>query len=213
MSLGVRKRQYQKEMEGILEEIRNSGRVPTLLLHSCCAPCSSYVLEYLSEYFEIRNFFYNPNISPEAEYRFRAEELQRLIREMPLRHSVSFVEGPYDPERFFEAAKGLEKEPEGGERCRSCFRLRLTEAAEKARELGCDFMTTTLTISPLKNASLLNEIGEEVTAGTGVRFLPSDFKKRDGYRRSTELSKKYELYRQSYCGCIFSKMEREERQK
>ena len=202
------KRQYQKELDGILAELREREETPKLLLHSCCAPCSSYVLEYLSEYFEIIDFFYNPNISPEEEYRFRADELRRLTAEMPFRNPVSFIEGVYDPERYEDAIKGLEGEPEGGERCRVCFRLRLEEAAREAAARGCDWFTTTLTISPLKNADLLNEIGEEAGKAAGVRFLPCDFKKKDGFKRSTELSAVYDLYRQSYCGCIYSKRER-----
>ena len=199
------KRNYQRELDRILQDLSGQGKVPRLLLHSCCAPCSSYVLEYLSPQFEIVDFFYNPNIAPEEEYRFRAEELRRLIGEMPLPHPVRFVEGPYDPERFYTAAEGLEKVPEGGARCRKCFALRLEEAAQKARELQCDFFTTTLTISPLKNAETINQIQEEIAEKYGVAYLPSDFKKRDGYKRSLELSREYDLYRQNYCGCVFSK--------
>ena len=205
----IQKRQYQKELDRILEKLAESGEVPRLLLHSCCAPCSSYVLEYLSEYFEIVDFFYNPNIAPEEEYRFRSEELQRLLRDMPLKNKVTFVEGKYDPERFYRAAAGLENEPEGGERCRKCFQLRLSEAAAEAKLQDCEWFTTTLTISPLKNAGLLNEIGEAAAAEAGLRFLPCDFKKKNGFKRSTELSAAYDLYRQSYCGCIYSKKERE----
>ena len=211
----MQKRNYQKELDGILKELEKQDRVPKLLLHSCCAPCSSYVLEYLSQWFEIEDFFYNPNIAPEKEYRFRAEELARLIREMPLRHPVHFIEGRYDPERFYETSKGLEDVPEGGERCRKCFALRLEEAAREAEKTGCDFFATTLTISPLKNAEVINRIGEETAArharqGQGqLRYLPSDFKKRDGYKRSLELSGEYDLYRQNYCGCIFSRKQEE----
>ena len=204
-------RNYQKELDGILEEVKKSGKVPRLLLHSCCAPCSSYVLEYLSAYFEIEDFFYNPNIAPEEEYRFRAEELSRLIREMPLPHAVHFREGPYEPDRFYTMAEGLEDIPEGGERCERCFALRLEEAARAAREFSCDYFTTTLTISPLKNADKINRIGEETAARYALRYLPSDFKKRGGFQRSTELSRKYDLYRQDYCGCIFSRRDREQR--
>ena len=199
---------YQKELDGILQELEKTRETPRLLLHSCCAPCSSYVLEYLSPYFEIVDFFYNPNIGPEEEYRYRAEELRRLIGRMPLQNPVTFVEGRYDPERFYAETAGLEQEPEGGERCRKCFRLRLSEAAEEALRRDCAYFTTTLTISPLKNAGVLNEIGKEIAEKTGVAFLPSDFKKRNGFKRSTELSKEYDLYRQSYCGCVFSKQER-----
>ena len=209
------KRNYQKELEQILEELKKQEQVPKLLLHSCCAPCSSYVLEYLSQWFEIEDYFYNPNIAPEDEYRFRADELARLIRDMPLPHTVHFVEGVYDPQRFYEVSGGLEDVPEGGERCRKCFMLRLEEAARMAVKLGCDYFTTTLTISPLKNAEMINRIGEETAAkysAEGMRkllYLPSDFKKKDGYKRSLELSREYDLYRQNYCGCTFSKNSRQ----
>ena len=189
------------------------GKVPTLFLHSCCAPCSSYVLEYLSPHFLITDFYYNPNISPREEFARRSAELERLIREMPLGHPVTFVEGPYEPEKFREAAAGLERIPEGGERCFRCFALRLEESARRAAEGGFDYFATTLTISPLKNARKLNEIAEEMGEKYGVKALPSDFKKRDGYRRSVQLSKDYGLYRQDYCGCAFSKAEREAQKK
>lgn len=197
---------YQKSLEKIIEGISGEKR-PRLLLHSCCAPCSSYVLEYLSEYFEITVFYYNPNISPEKEYRMRVEEQQRLISQMPLKNPVSFVEGKYDPKSFYEMAKGLEQVPEGGERCFGCFRLRLEETAKEACKGQYDFFTTTLTISPLKNAEKLNEIGGEMAERYGINWLPSDFKKKNGYKRSTELSREYDLYRQNYCGCVFSKKE------
>lgn len=202
-------RNYQKELDRILEEIQKEEKVPRLFLHSCCAPCSSYVLEYLSPYFEITDFFYNPNISPREEYEKRAKELQKLIEEMPLVHKPVFLEGEYRPEDFFEMAKGLEDVPEGGERCFQCYRMRLEEAARLAAEGSYDYFATTLTISPLKNAAKLNEIGEELEKIYHVKHLPSDFKKRNGYKRSTELSAEYQLYRQDYCGCVFSKQERE----
>ena len=205
---GGKKRNYQKELEAVLAELREKETVPRLLLHSCCAPCSSYVLEYLTEWFEIEDFFYNPNIAPEEEYLFREEELVRLTKEMPLKHPVHFIKGRYDPERFFDSARGLENEPEGGARCVKCFTLRLEEAAREAADRQCEFFTTTLTISPLKNADIINRIGEETAARFGVAYLPSDFKKRDGYKRSLELSREYGLYRQNYCGCVFSKRER-----
>jgi len=205
---GGKKRNYQKELESVLTELREKETVPRLLLHSCCAPCSSYVLEYLTEWFEIEDFFYNPNIAPEEEYLFREEELVRLTKEMPLKHPVHFIKGRYDPERFFDSARGLENEPEGGARCVKCFTLRLEEAAREAADRQCEFFTTTLTISPLKNADIINRIGEETAARFGVAYLPSDFKKRDGYKRSLELSREYGLYRQNYCGCVFSKRER-----
>ena len=205
----MQKQNCQKELERVLEQLKEQRRVPKLLLHSCCAPCSSYVLEYLSPWFEIDDYFYNPNISPEEEYRFRADELARLISEMPLQNPVHFVEGKYDPERFYEMAVGLEQVPEGGERCLKCFALRLGEAAQEAKKRGCDFFATTLTISPLKNAENINRIGQEIAEEYGVAWLPSDFKKRNGYKRSLELSKEYDLYRQNYCGCVFSRRDRE----
>ncbi|MCR5668499.1 MAG: epoxyqueuosine reductase QueH [Lachnospiraceae bacterium] len=200
---------FQKELDKLIDRNAQENRVPTLLLHSCCAPCSSYVLEYLSKYFSITDFYYNPNISPEGEYRRRTDEMERFIKEFPVVHEVTFLEGNYDPERFFSEVKGLEQEPEGGERCKVCFRMRLEEAAKMAKELGMDYFATTLTISPMKNAALLNQIGEEVAEIYGVTYLPSDFKKKNGFKRSTELSKEYDLYRQDYCGCVFSKAERE----
>lgn len=202
-------RNYQKELEKIIDGIKNESRVPRLLLHSCCAPCSSYVLEYLSRYFEITVLYYNPNISPEEEYDKRVEEQRRLIERLPVKHPITFVAGEYEPERFYEAAEGLWKEPEGGERCSRCYRLRLLEAARKAKEGGYDYFTTTLTISPLKNAGKLNEIGEELAGVYEVAHLPSDFKKKNGYKRSVELSGEYGLYRQNYCGCVFSRLEQD----
>ena len=240
---------YQKELEKVLD--KEKEHVPTLLLHSCCAPCSSYVLEYLAQYFSITVFYYNPNIYPEAEYEKRVEEQQRLIREMNEQnqlahdeirrpenqqnaaegaealctddrqekkafgqnikeyHEIRFLAGRFDPQEFYQAVKGLEKIPEGGERCHACFRLRLAEAAKIAKEGNYDYVTTTLTISPLKNAEALNAIGREAADACGVAWLPSDFKKKNGYRRSVELSAEYGLYRQDYCGCVFSKQERE----
>lgn len=196
---------YQKELDKRLKNLAEEGRVPRLLLHSCCAPCSSYVMEYLSQYFQITIFFYNPNIYPPEEYELRVREEKRLIHEMPFVHPVQMVEGPYDPDHFFQEIKGLEKEPEGGKRCEHCYRLRLYEAGLAARQGGYDFFTTTLTISPLKSASKLNEIGQEIGRELGVEYLCSDFKKKDGYKRSLKLSEEYGLYRQNYCGCIYSK--------
>lgn len=196
---------YQKEMEKVLD--RERERTPRLLLHVCCAPCSSYVLEYLSEYFEITVFYYNPNIEPEKEYRFRAAEEQRFITEIRPRHPIHYVEGSYDPAEFHRAVRGLEKELEGGARCTACFRLRLEQAAALCREGGFDYYTTTLTISPLKDADRLNGIGQEMAAAYGVKWLPSDFKKRGGYVRSVELSQAHGLYRQDYCGCVYSRAE------
>ncbi len=204
----MNRKNYQKELEKIIEKITDESRVPRLLLHSCCAPCSSYVLEYLSRYFDITVFYYNPNISPASEYEKRTKELRRLIRELPAVHSVRLEVGAYEPERFYEMARGLEDAPEGGERCFLCYRLRLEEAAKMAREGGYDYFTTTLSISPLKNAQKLNEIGEELGRLYEVSHLPSDFKKKNGYKRSVELSAQYRLYRQNYCGCIYSRRDR-----
>lgn len=202
---------YQKELDRLLDTLQREGRTPRLLLHSCCAPCSSYVLKYLSQYFSITVLYYNPNIFPQTEFETRIREQERLIAAMPLTHPVSFVAGAYDSEKFYAIAKGLEQEPEGGERCFRCYELRLREAARCAKTGGFDFFTTTLTISPLKNAAKLNEIGRRLGEELGVAWLPSDFKKRNGYRRSTELSKEYGLYRQDYCGCVYSKQERDRR--
>ena len=195
-------RNYQRELDKVIAGL--AEKVPVLFLHSCCAPCSSYVLEYLSQYFRITVFYYNPNIYPEEEYRKRVVEQQRLIREMPLKHPVSFIEGDFDDAHYYEAVKGLEREPEGGARCRVCFALRLRETAKRAVLANADYFATTLTISPLKNAAVINEIGEELAGEYGVSWLPSDFKKKNGFKRSGELSARYGLYRQNYCGCVFS---------
>ncbi len=199
----MNQRNYQKELDRLITGLKE--RRPSLLLHSCCAPCSSYVFSYLPHYFDVTDYFYNPNITSPEEYEMRREEIKRLIREMPDTQSVKFVEATYDPQEFFEAVKGLEQCPEGGERCAACFRLRLRKSAAYAAEHGFEYLTTTLTISPLKNAALLNRIGEEAAAEYRVKWLPSDFKKKNGYRKSTELSETYHLYRQNYCGCVFSK--------
>lgn len=204
----MNKRNYQKELDKLLAGLEKEGKVPTLFLHSCCAPCSSYCLEYLSQYFLITVFYYNPNIYPESEYEERVHEQERLIREMNtegVKHPIRLICGDYRPEVFYEAVKGLEKEPEGGSRCTECFKLRLYEAAKLAKEGNFDYFTTTLTISPLKDAERLNRIGEEAGEANGVRFLNSDFKKKNGYKRSTELSHEHGLYRQDYCGCVFSR--------
>lgn len=201
----MNQRNYQRELNQTIERLVKEGQVPRLLLHSCCAPCSSYVLEYLSEYFSITVFYYNPNIFPAEEYEKRVKEQEALIEKLPAKHRISFLEGPYEQERFFEMAKGLERVPEGGERCFRCYHLRLLEAAQMARAGGFDYFTTTLSISPLKNVHKLNEIGEKLAREYGVAYLNSDFKKRDGYKRSIELSKEYGLYRQDYCGCVYSR--------
>ena len=203
------KRNYQRELEQIIKSHQERGSVPELLLHSCCAPCSSYCLEYLSQYFRITVFYYNPNISPEEEYRKRVSEQKRLIEALDTVHPVAFLEGKYEPEKYYALVRGLEKEPEGGARCSICFRMRLLEAARAAEKAGAEYFTTTLSISPLKNAELLNSIGEETGRAEGVVWLPADFKKKNGYKRSVELSEEYGLYRQNFCGCIFSKAERE----
>ncbi len=204
----MQKRNFQKELDEIIAGLL-PGQVPSLLLHSCCAPCSSYVLEYLSRYFSITVFYYNPNIYPPEEYQKRVEEQKRLIEALPADHPVRFIEGPYEPQEFFTAVRGLEDIPEGGKRCFTCFSLRLRKAAEMAKKGGYDYFTTTLSISPLKNAQKLNEIGEKLGQEYGVAHLPADFKKKNGYRRSVELSSLYGLYRQDYCGCIYSQRERE----
>ena len=182
--------------------------MPKLLLHSCCAPCSSYVLEYLSRYFEITVYYYNPNIYPPKEYEMREAEQQNLILRMgeqeKFLYPVSFVAGVYQPEEFYQIAKGLEKEPEGGARCMKCYELRLRQAAFQAKAGGYDYFATTLTISPLKSARKLNEIGEQMAKEYDVAYLCSDFKKKEGYKRSAVLSGEYELYRQDYCGCVYS---------
>lgn len=207
----MNKRNYQKELDKVLEGLVGKEQ-KKLFLHSCCAPCSSYVLEYLSPYFRITVFYYNPNITASAEYFKRVEEQKRLIELLNTKegyYPIEVVEGDYKPQVFLEMSKGLEECPEGGERCFGCYHLRLEETARRAAEHGADYFATTLTISPLKNAEKLNEIGEALAGQYGVSWLPSDFKKKNGYKRSIELSAEYELYRQDYCGCAFSKAERE----
>ncbi|OUO26518.1 hypothetical protein B5F86_10945 [Lachnoclostridium sp. An298] len=202
--MNVQKVNYQKELEKLLKQLGEEQRVPSLMIHSCCAPCSSYVLEYLSEYFKITIFYYNPNIYPESEYTKRILEQQKLIRDMKFRYPVSFLAGKYDKEKFYEMAAGMEDLKEGGARCMKCYELRLTETARQAVAGEFDYFTTTLSISPMKNAQKLNEIGVRVGEEYGVKYLVSDFKKKNGYKRSIELSKEYGLYRQDYCGCEFS---------
>lgn len=207
------KENYQKILDETIAGLEERGEVPKLLLHSCCAPCSSYVLEYLSDYFYITVLYYNPNIYPEDEYYHRAVEQKRFIKEFPTKYPVTFVEGNFEPERFYETVKGYENIREGGERCFRCYELRLREAAEYAKKLNCDYFTTTLSISPMKNAAKLNEIGGMLAEEYGIPYLYSDFKKRDGYKRSTIISAEYGMYRQDYCGCVFSKREREEQKR
>ena len=202
---------YQLAMERELAEIARRERRPRLLLHSCCAPCSSAVLERLTDWFDLTVFYYNPNIAPEEEFLRRAEEQRRLIAELPHAHEIQFRCGEYESEAFEAMARGLEDMPEGGERCTRCFRLRLGKTAALAAREGFDYFTTTLSISPLKDAQRLNAIGGELAEQFGVSYLFSDFKKKNGYKRSCELSLQYGLYRQDYCGCRFSQMEREKK--
>lgn len=196
------KRNYDKELQALLESL--GERTPRLLLHACCAPCSSAVLERLGRHFLISVLYYNPNIAPRAEYDKRLAELRGLLSRLPGENPIQLLPCDYDGAAFEEIARGLEDAPEGGERCKKCFRLRLEKTAELARAGGYDYFGTTLSISPLKNAALLNEIGQELAGIYGVPALPGDFKKRDGYKRSLELSREYGLYRQDYCGCVYS---------
>ena len=203
-------RNYQKELDKLIADIPE-GQVPTLLLHACCAPCSSYCLEYLSEHFKITLYYYNPNIYPESEYSLRTDEARRLISEMSFRHPVTFLEGEFNPKEFYDCIKGYEGEKEGGERCFRCYRLRLERTAELAKKMGFDYFTTTLSISPHKDAVRLNGIGSILSQNTKTKWLWSDFKKKNGYLRSIELSKQYNLYRQDFCGCTFSKAQSEKK--
>ena len=208
-------RNYQKELDSIIADIAKSGIKKKLLLHVCCAPCSSYCLTYLANYFDIVTDFYNPNIAPIEEFNKRADEFKRFVSAISREDSgvfsgntdISVYISEYEPEKFYEIAKGLETVKEGGERCFKCYRLRMEHAAKMAVKTGADYFTTTLSISPLKNAAKINEIGEELAAIYGVPHLPSDFKKREGYKRSIELSSEYDLYRQNYCGCVYSRRE------
>ena len=202
---------YQLEMQKRIDAFQREGKRPLLLLHCCCAPCSSAVLERLCACFRLLLFYYNPNIEPEAEYTKRYEELVSLAARMPGLEGVRVMRGEYDCERFHSAIHGFENLGEGSERCARCFRLRLVRTAEQAQREGADFFATTLTLSPLKNPSVINTIGSEIGGELGIEYLPSDFKKKDGYKRSCELSQQYGLYRQDYCGCIYSRMERERR--
>ena len=205
----MEKTNYQKKLDELLQQVKTSGKKQTLLLHACCAPCSSYVLEYLTKHFHIILFYYNPNISPKQEFEKRTRELQRLVGEMPFEDKPEIIVGSYDQSEFYEIAKGLEHLPEGAERCFRCYRLRLEKTAELAAKLGADYFTTTLSISPYKNAQKLGEIATELSQIYGVEALPADFKKKGGYKRSIELSAQYGLYRQDYCGCVYSKAERD----
>lgn len=198
---------YSLKTEQIIEENKREHILPSLLLHACCAPCSSACLEYLNKHFNITIYYYNPNISPKAEFDKRLNEEKRLVSEMPLENNVDVIEGYYGYNEFLEIAKGLETVPEGGARCFKCYKLRLEKTAKLAKEKGFDYFCTTLSISPLKNSQKINEIGYEVAEECGIKWLPSDFKKKEGYKRSIELSKEYDLYRQNFCGCVFSKRE------
>ena len=203
----MNKRNYQKELDEIINK-ECVGKKPTLLLHSCCAPCSSYCLEYLNQYFDITIIYYNPNISKEEEFRKRVDELKKLLKLNNMENQVKIVVPLYDNREFFDVVKGLENEPERGKRCYVCYELRLKRTALLAKEQGFDYFATTLSISPYKNAEWLNEIGERLGEELGVKYLVSDFKKKNGYKRSIELSEEYDLYRQDYCGCIYSQIER-----
>ncbi|MDD6269860.1 MAG: epoxyqueuosine reductase QueH [Oscillospiraceae bacterium] len=212
MTEGKPKVNYQVKMEQLIKELPED-RVPVLFLHACCGPCSSYVLLTLSRFFHIRLFFYNPNIMPEEEYLYRLSEVRRLVSEMPLENPVEIIEGEYCPQRFTEISKGLELEPERGERCRKCIALRLRETVAQAAAEGADYVTTTLSISPHKDAEFINEKGAMLCEEYGAKWLYSDFKKKGGYLRSIELSKEYALYRQDFCGCVYSRAAREREKK
>lgn len=203
---------YQKKLDEIIEYNQREDILPSLLLHSCCAPCSSYTIEYLSKYFSITVLYYNPNISPKAEYDKRKAEQIRFINSVKLDNNVSFMDCDYDCNEFFEIAKGYEHCREGGERCFRCYELRLERTAMLAKENSFDYFCTTLSISPLKNAQKINEIGYMLQDKYGISWLPSDFKKREGYKRSIELSKEFGLYRQNFCGCVYSKPYEDEKE-
>ncbi len=198
------KENYQALMEKEFENIEKGGKKPTLLLQCCCAPCSSAVLKRLKEHFRLKIYFYNPNIYPQEEYKKRLGEFEKLLFSPRFAEKIEMVPSEYRQGDFENAIKGYEKEKEGGARCEKCFRLRLFETAKKAKETGADYFCTTLTVSPHKNAELLNKIGEEAEKEYGVKFLRSDFKKKEGYKRSIELSNELNLYRQNYCGCKYS---------
>lgn len=202
---------YQKKLDNIIEEITKSNIKPKLLLHCCCGPCSSYVLEYLNNFFDISILYYNPNISPEQEYNIRYDELKKLLKLNGMSNKIKIMETHYDEQEFESIIKGLENEPEGGARCSKCYYLRMEEAAKCAKENNFDYFTTTLSISPYKDAEKLNKIGEALQEKYNIKYLYADFKKKDGYKRSIELSRIYNLYRQDYCGCKYSKIERDKR--
>lgn len=201
---------FDRMLSDIMTKHSLNNEVPRVLLHSCCAPCSSYVIEYLSNYFYLTILYYNPNISPYDEYEKRKKEQIRLINEIDTKYRVDMIDCDYDNDLYESKIRGLENEPERGRRCEVCFRLRLEKTAKMAKELGYDYFCTTLTVSPYKNANMLNEIGLEIAEELGINYLVSDFKKRDGYKRSIQLSSEYNLYRQNYCGCKYSKVFYEE---
>lgn len=202
---------YNKKMEEIIEQNQSLGITPKLLLHSCCAPCSSHVIDTLSPYFDITILYYNPNIEPYEEYLRRKEEEIRFLEEYPNINKLDIIYCDYDEEKYKSIVKGLEKEPEGGARCIKCYYLRLEKTAELAKENNYDYFATTLTVSPYKNSNKLNEIGESLSSKYNIKYLYSDFKKKNGYKHSIELSKKYNLYRQDYCGCKYSEAERNQK--
>lgn len=204
---------YQIELEKTIKENEEKGYIPTLLLHSCCGPCSTYVLEYLSNYFKISVLYYNPNIYPSEEYFFREEEQKQLIKKMNPKYEIGFIPSKYDPREYHKAIDGHQKEKEGGKRCELCFDLRLKQAGNVAKKMNFDYFTTTLSISPHKNSQLLNEIGKRISEEVGVGYLYSDFKKKNGFKRSVELTEEYDMYRQDYCGCVFSLHEMKQKQK
>lgn len=195
---------YRIILEKELDKIQKDGKIPVLMLHACCAPCSSYVLKYLTQYFEILIYFYNPNICDADEYDRRLSELIRLVNEMPLKNNARVIDGGYEPNYFKEIAQGLENEPERGERCRKCIAQRLRKTGETAAQMNADYFTTTLTVSPHKDSEFINSAGKAISVELGIPYLFSDFKKRDGYKRSIELSSEYNLYRQNFCGCTYS---------
>ena len=209
MNTNLENMNFSKELDKTIENIMASDKTPSLLMHSWWAPCSSFCLEYLSDFFDITVLYYNPNIFPKEEYEYMISEQERLINYLPVKNKIKFISTEYTPNDFHNKIKGFEKEPEGGKRCEECFKIRLEYTANLAKEMGFDYFVTTLSISPLKNSKLLNKIGLEIEKKYGVKYLLSDFKKKNGYKRSVELSKIYELYRQDYCGCIYSKLERE----
>ncbi|MGN0614345.1 MAG: epoxyqueuosine reductase QueH [Porcipelethomonas sp.] len=198
------KRNFQRELDLIIKKHTEKGERPSVLLHSCCGPCSSYVLEYLTNYFEVKLFFYNPNIQPPEEYQKRLSAQKDVLEKMDF-SGVELIEGDYTPDDFFRAVKGLEEEPEGGSRCEVCIKMRMEAAAAAAEKYGTDYFATTLTVSPHKNAPYINRTGEAIESERNIAYLISDFKKKNGYKRSVELCREYNIYRQNYCGCIFSK--------